>query len=146
MLRTRNIFLVAISLFFLLIANAVVRADMRFQPTEEVLNYMKEADQALEYQDYPKASIWLQKAAQYGYPEAQMKMGLLYKNGWGVAQNYDEAIYWVRMSADQRFPRGLYELALLYKAKDELMESNYWFNLAYLYGDSELRNLIDDQF
>ncbi len=146
MLRIRNIFLVAVSLFFLLIANAVVKADMRFQPTEEVLGYMKEANQALEYQDYHKASYFLQRAAEHGYPEAQMKIGLLYKNGWGVPQNYDEAIYWVRMSADQRFPKGLYELALLYKAKDELMESNYWFNLAYLYGDSELKGLVDAQF
>jgi TPR repeat protein len=146
MLRIRNIFLVAVSLFFLLIANAVVKADMRFQPTEEVLGYMKEANQALEYQDYQKAHYFLKRATEHGYPEAQMKMGMLYKNGWGVPQDYDEAIYWVRMSADQRFPMGLYELALLYKAKDELMESNYWFNLAYLYGDSELRNLIDAQF
>lgn len=146
MLRSRNLFIYFIITFFLVIGQAVVRADMRFQPTDEVVEYMKEADQALEYQDYQRAGYWLQRAAEHGYPEAQMKMGLLYKNGWGVPKNYDEAIYWVRMSADQRFPRGLYELALIYKEKDELMEANYWFNLAYQYGDSELKTLIDAQF
>lgn len=145
MLRTRNIFIFFIIIFSLVIGQAVVKADIRFQPTEQVLEYMKEANQALEYQDYQKASYWLQMAASSGYPEAQMKMGLLYKNGWGVAKNYDEAIYWVRMSADQRFPKGLYELALIYKEKEEFMEANYWFNLAYQYGDSELKSLIDAQ-
>ncbi len=145
MLKARNLFIFFIVTFFLVIGQAVVKADIRFQPSDEVIEFMKEADQALEYQDYNKASYYLQRAAERGYPEAQMKIGLLYKNGWGVAKNYDEAIYWVRMSADQRFPRGLYEVGLIYKEKDEMMEANYWFNMAYLYGDNELKSLIDAQ-
>lgn len=148
MLKKQKIYFSLISfsclLFFSFAGQSVVQAnEKRFTPTIEVSYYMSEANLALESKDYQKSIYFLEKASKFGYPEAQMNLGLLYKNGLGVLKDDNQAIYWLKLSADKHFPRGCYELALMYKEKEELMEANFWFNKAYQYGDIELRKLVD---
>ena len=49
----------------------------------------------------PKAFAWYKKAADQGNAEGQNGLGLLYANGWGVAQDYDEARLWYDKAAEQ---------------------------------------------
>jgi TPR repeat protein len=45
------------------------------------------------------------KAADQGDQLAQFKIGLLYYNGKGVAQDYAQAMSWYRKAADQGYDR-----------------------------------------
>jgi TPR repeat protein len=51
--------------------------------------------------DYAEAARLFKKSADQGNPEAQLSLGLLYYNGWGVEQNREEAINWCLMAVDQ---------------------------------------------
>ena len=52
-------------------------------------------------QDYAEAVKWWRKAADQGDAEAQLSLGICYKNGQGVTQDYAEAVKWYRKAADQ---------------------------------------------
>jgi formylglycine-generating enzyme required for sulfatase activity len=52
-------------------------------------------------QDYAKAMEWYRKAADQGYPDAQRKVGLLYENGWGVANDIAQARVWYQKAGEQ---------------------------------------------
>jgi TPR repeat protein len=52
--------------------------------------------------------------AERGDPEAQLKLGSMYFNGRGVAQNYAEAARWYRQSADQGYEKAEYNLGYLF--------------------------------
>lgn len=51
--------------------------------------------------DYKTAMQWFQLSAQQRNPEAQVNIGVLYLNGWGVPQNKVEAVAWFIKAADQ---------------------------------------------
>jgi len=44
-----------------------------------------------------------QKMANYGNPEAQVKLGEMYEEGHGTPQDYDKAQQWYQKAADQRY-------------------------------------------
>ncbi len=52
-------------------------------------------------QDYQQAISWYRKAADQGYPAAQLKLGSIYEYGWGVDKDYDKARSWYQKAADQ---------------------------------------------
>ena len=45
-------------------------------------------------QDYREAERWFRLAAEQGEATAQVNLGLLYANGYGVAQSYVQAYRW----------------------------------------------------
>ena len=52
-------------------------------------------------QDYSEAVIWIHKAAEQGFAEAQRYLGVMYILGKGINRNYDKGVYWLRMAARQ---------------------------------------------
>jgi len=42
---------------------------------------------------------WYRKAAEQGNTAAQLNLGVMYQNGWGVAQNYVTAHMWFTLAA-----------------------------------------------
>lgn len=50
--------------------------------------------------DYPKAALWLRKAAEHGQPEGQMMLGTLYFYGRGVEQSYLWSYAWCDLAQD----------------------------------------------
>lgn len=52
-------------------------------------------------QDYDKAFEWYTKAADQGLDVAQLNIGDLYENGYGVPQDYDKAFEWYKKAAEQ---------------------------------------------
>ena len=51
--------------------------------------------------DYATALREFEPLARQGHAGAQQKMGLLYFNGQGVAQNYETALRWFKLAAKQ---------------------------------------------
>ena len=65
-------------------------------------------------QDYVEAVRWFTKAAEQGYGEAQLKLGLCYKSGTGVEKDYVEAVNWLRKAADQGINAAIMYLGSCY--------------------------------
>jgi hypothetical protein len=70
-------------------------------PTVSAAEALQKGNNAYERKDYAEAMRWYRKAAEQGNADAQFTIGLLYENGWGVAQDYAEAMRWFRKVADQ---------------------------------------------
>lgn len=64
--------------------------------------------------DYKTAFLLYSKAAAVGYPRAMNNLGLLYKNGQGVAVNDAEAFQWIRKAAEAGDPKAMYNLGMMY--------------------------------
>ena len=75
--------------------------------------------QPVQAQDTPSAQeiADLRALAEAGDTEAQYNLGLMYFNGWGVAQDDVEAVAWYRRAAEQG-----------------IAEAQYWLGFAYDYG------------
>jgi uncharacterized protein len=57
---------------------------------------------------------WYRKAADQGYANAQITIGVMYENGQGVTQDNAEAIRWYRKAAEQGNPNAQYNLGVMY--------------------------------
>src|ERR1700716_4421445 len=64
--------------------------------------------------DYATALRLLRELADQGNARAQFKLGGMYDDGRGVAQNDAEALKWYRLAADQGYGNAQYNLALMY--------------------------------
>ena len=51
-------------------------------------------------QDATEAARWYGKAAEQGYADAQINLGLMYQDGRGVVQDHDEAAWLFRAASD----------------------------------------------
>ena len=58
--------------------------------------------------------IKLSEAAERGDCEAQIRMGMRFRNGDGVAKDHQQALRWFRMSADQGCAEGLDNVGLMH--------------------------------
>ena len=73
---------------------------------------------ALKPPDYDSAEKYWAMAANNGLAIAQLKLGLLYKDGIGVEKNEKLAIRLFKLAADQDLPEEQYQLALMYEKKN----------------------------
>jgi TPR repeat protein len=65
---------------------------------------LKEAFEALDAKDYPKAlTLFKQAYDKIGYEEAAFNLGRMYLFGLGTPQSTKEAVFWLRKVAEQRF-------------------------------------------
>ncbi|HIF93894.1 MAG TPA: sel1 repeat family protein [Myxococcales bacterium] len=61
-------------------------------------------------QDLDTAQIKeIREAAEQGDADAQNNLGVMYANGYGVAENYAEAVKWYRKAAEQGDASAQYE-------------------------------------
>lgn len=56
---------------------------------------------------------WLQKAAQAGFPIAQVEIGEMYYTGHGTERNLDKSRQWIAAAADANYPRAKLDLVQL---------------------------------
>jgi TPR repeat protein len=94
--------------------------------------------------DYPKALRLLRALAAEGNAKAQYNLGLMYRNGQGIAQDYAEAAEWFRRAAEQGDAEAQLNLGLMYGTgqgvKQKYSEAVKWYRLAATQGD------LDAQF
>ena len=85
-------------------------------------------------QDYATALRLWKPLADKGNGAAQFYLGVMYSNGWGVAQDYKEAVKWYRLAAAQGRAEAHYNLGLLYAngrgVAQDYVRAHMWWNLA----------------
>lgn len=84
--------------------------------------------------DRAEAVKWIVKAAERGYPPAQLRLGQLYEAGEGVGRNPRLAALWYRFAAEQELGEAQYRLAQCYSAgrgvKGDMDAARYWLSKA----------------
>jgi TPR repeat protein len=94
-----------------------------------------EAARALfENEEYASAYSLFKPIAEQGGAEAQYRMGIMHKFGWGTQRDHATAAKWLRLAAEQSYPEAQSELASYYKdgrgvARD-LRQAAQWFRKA----------------
>lgn len=82
--------------------------DMTLPPAED----RHRVDRQLEDNDV-HAAEWYRKSANQGNAEAQVLLGVLYENGFGVPKDLSLAAFWYKKAADQGSTNGLVNLKQL---------------------------------
>ena len=81
-------------------------------------------------QDYSKAIYWYQKAAEQGFPQAQINLAMMYENERGVPRDYSKAIYWYKKAAEQREQKAVEKLISIYEngigVPKDIEQAEYW--------------------
>lgn len=70
---------------------------------------------AFDKEDYATAYALYKPHAEQGAAEAQFRMGLMHKFGWGAERDHSVAARWFQAAAGQSHPEAQAELALYYK-------------------------------
>lgn len=71
---------------------------------------------------YDLAAKWFQRAADSGFTRAQVNLGYLYENGFGVEKNPDKALFWYTKSAGTRPEEIIQQYQLSASEREELSE------------------------
>lgn len=91
---------------------------------------------------------WLRLAAEQGHAQAQLKLGVSYGNGQGVAQNYQEAVKWFRLAAKQGQAKAQYYLSLSYANELGVIQNDVraymWSNLASDNGQRDAQKNLEN--
>ena len=108
---------------------------------------IEDGDAAVLKNDYVLALKKYKLAALENDAIAQYRIGQMYSQGVGLAQNFSEAKKWYKLAAEQGHPSAQYNLALRYtKRGDQNFKLAYmWSTLSASAGDieaRELRNLV----
>jgi hypothetical protein len=95
-------------------------------------------------QDYKTAVKWYRLAAEQGYADAQVNLGVMYTLGQGVRRNYKTAVKWYRLAAKQGHAGAQNNLGLLYTigqgVPQDYKAAVKWFRLAAKQGFSLAQN------
>ncbi|GJL86000.1 MAG: hypothetical protein DHS20C02_17750 [Micavibrio sp.] len=65
-------------------------------------------------QNYKRAGLWFQEAAEGGIANARYNLGVLYHQGLGVEQDTGKAIQWYKTAAELDHPEAQYNLGIAY--------------------------------
>lgn len=122
----------------------------------------REAEAALEEEQYEQAALPLQLLALQGHQNAQFLLGLVYSNGLGVGSDLQQAIHWYELAAKQGHIDAQYNLGVAYSTgkgvnPDNLKAADWWrraaiqgntdaqFNLGLLYaqGQGVVKNMME---
>lgn len=76
---------------------------------------LEPARAAYEKEDFAAAYKLYKPEADKGVAEAQYRVGLMHKFGWGAARDHAEAARWFTAAAEQSHPEAQFELGIYYK-------------------------------
>ncbi len=84
--------------------------------------------------DYGTALREWRPLAEQGNAGAQLNVGYMYDNGYGVPQDYKQAIKWYRRAAEQGNKRAQYNLGLMYDigygVPKNKVQAHMWYDIA----------------
>jgi TPR repeat protein len=84
--------------------------------------------------------------AEQGNAGAQLNLGFMYDNGFGVPQDYKEAIKWYRRAAEQGNDRAQYNLGLMYDNGDgvpqDYVQAHMWYDIAGVEVAARYRDIV----
>ncbi len=98
--------------------------------------------------DYVAAKQELTALAEQGDDQAQLYLGLMYRDGQGVMPDIREAEKWLQRSAEQENVAARIALGSIYADRQGLIHDDVkalmWFNFALVLGSSEAASLRED--
>jgi TPR repeat protein len=84
--------------------------------------------------DYGTALQEWRPLAEQGDADAQLNLGFMYDNGYGVPQDFEEAVTWYRRAAEQGNNRAQYNLGILYEigrgVPQNKVQAHMWYDIA----------------
>jgi len=84
--------------------------------------------------DYQTALREWRLAAEQGYAEAQLWLGVMHEKGQGVIQDYQTAVKWYRLAAEQGKASAQFNLGLMYSlgqsVPQDYVYAHMWINVA----------------
>jgi TPR repeat protein len=86
--------------------------------SKDKLDLLAEGQAAFNAHEYEKAFKLWHNLAQQGHIEAQVFVGLAYKNGWGVEKDPLQASMWFQMAAEGGNPSAQFFVGLHYLSSD----------------------------
>jgi TPR repeat protein len=97
-------------------------------------------------QDDAEAVRWYGLAAEQGYADAQVSLGMMYANGVGVAEDDREAVRWYRLAAEQGNTVAQFLLGFQYTngygvPRDDT-EAVRWYRLSAERGNADAQRLL----
>lgn len=102
---------------------------------------LQKALSAYAARDFKAAWSLLMPLAREGVPEAQRKIGVMYRHGLGVAKDDEKAIYWYRQAAKNGHIRAQNSLGVMYLfgmgVKRDPKEAAHWLQEAAGQGDAK---------
>jgi TPR repeat protein len=100
---------------------------------------LDDAGAALIRGDYALALSIIRPLANGGDARAQFNLGLMYRNGQGVAQNFAGSALWIRRAAEQGDSEAALALGLIFHngmgVKQDLAEALSWYRIAAAHGN-----------
>jgi TPR repeat protein len=84
--------------------------------------------------DYVMAAKWFEKAAEQGYADAQLRLGLQYSAGQGVSEDKVKGLELIGKAAEQGYARAQFHMGLF--AEDNA-KSAEWYEKAAEQGDAD---------
>ncbi len=96
-----------------------------------VIAQIEQAQATYEKEDYAAAYKLYRPEADKGVAEAQYRVGLMHKFGWGAERDHGVAARWFTAAAEQLHPEAQFEIGIYYKdgrgvARD-MAKSAAWF-------------------
>lgn len=150
--RKNRIRFIAFSVLVLLIPVCIALCFICYKTASRELagrNYRKGKISFDEHR-YEDAVNSFQKAAEFGYSEAQLMLGMCYFNGDGIKRDYDEAVKWFRRAAEQNNLQAQFKLGVCYfggigvnRREDEAL---YWLQKAAKQGNHEAQIYLGDYY
>ncbi len=118
------------------IADTPVSSDQAFRLLQE----------AIRKKDYATAYVWARKSAEQGNVLAQYALGLMYRDGVGVARDPAQAFAWFHKAADQGNADAQLNTAAMYAngigvAKDDA-QANVWYRKAAEQGNANAEGAL----
>lgn len=99
---------------------------------------------------YAEAVEWYMKAAEQGLSEAQNNLGVMYKDGVGVARDYAEAVRWFMLAARQGNVLAQSNLGWMYQAGRGVTQNydsaRHWYMQAALRGHAAAQNNLGTMY
>jgi TPR repeat protein len=84
--------------------------------------------------DYKHAAIAFEKLAHQADAGAQFYLGLMYRNGDGVAQDNKQALYWFTQAANQGDAAAQFNPGMMYRNGEvvprDYVQTHFWWSLA----------------
>ncbi len=94
--------------------------------------------------DYAEALKWFRKAADQGSVLGQYNLGVMYADGYGVAQDYTEALKWYRKAAEQGNAFAQNNLGNMYRygegVSQDYSEALQWYRKSAEQGNAFAQN------
>jgi Sel1 repeat/Caspase domain len=114
------------------------------------VDWKQQVERYIESKDYVKAVLLSQKAVDVGNTEGMIKLGEVYKRGWGVAKDYGKARELFQKAADAGSTDAMTDLGLLYDCgygvAQDYGKACEWYQRAADGGDGNAMNILAEHY